>query len=68
MNYLETQTNYLQLIYDFGKKLTGFNNNSGTHKTVVYVIGTASCTTQISQNVATCFDQSYDHPQATRAH
>jgi hypothetical protein len=35
---------------------------------IVYVIDTASCTTQVSQNVATCLDQSYGHPQATRAH
>jgi len=67
IKYLETHTNYLRLNYGFEKKFTGFTNNSDIHKTVVYVIDTANCTTQIPQNIATCFDQSYGHPQATPA-
>ena len=50
------------------QKLKRFNNNTVIHKTAVYVVDTASCTTQISQKVATCLYQLYGHPQATRAH
>jgi hypothetical protein len=40
--------------------------NKFVHKTAIYAIETNNYI--ISQNVATCFDQSCGHPQATRAH
>ena len=36
------------------------------HKTTTYVIDTINCT--VPKKVATCFDQLYDHRQATGAH